>query len=399
MLTAWDKARETTLALPDYERDAALAEVRARTREGELVCPTCRQPLWVHAGEVLIPHFAHRSLSNCPHGRVSEAVLGARRLLYRFFQARIESGRLPAQILLEPVIAGLPKNVRVDLLLRRAGKPAVNVVLLERGLKPDVRAQLRGYLSRKGGVFRPVFLRARLLQPEDEPGFFLLDTTQREFRLCSAYDLLPPEQGLEPGTLHFVDPAAEEWTTLRGASLAHGPQVFGARQVRVSQVEQLLWSEGHAEWVHAGEAEALRKFRQAIEVRKRRQAEERRRADEERRAAERQRQIERRPLAEQRRQAEARRAMERSVSVAPHLPPAEPPLKPVRPPPAPRPTSIECPPAPVVAPKEPEPLPGWISGGLICVGCGQRTTAWQNAAPGQDQCVCRTCFAAGVRLQ
>lgn len=366
-------------------------EVRSRTRQGELVCPTCRQPLWVHAGESLIPHFAHRSLSNCPHGRVSEAVLGARRLLYRFFQARIESGKLPAEIVLEPVIAGLPKNVRVDLLLRRADKPAVNVVLLERGLKPDVRAQLRGCLGGKGGVFRPVFLRARLQHPEDEPGLFLLDTTQRKFRLGSAYDLLPPEQWQEPSTLHFIDPAPAEWTTLRGLWLAHDPQVFGTRQVRVSKMEQLLWSEGHTEWVHAGEAEALQKSRAAIAAQRRREAEQRRR-EEQRREAERRRESGRHLQAKQRRQAEPQPAVERRGPADLHVPPVPPPS-------ASKTAFIACPPAPVVIPKESDPLPAWISGGLVCVGCGQRTTAWQNAAPAKDQCVCRTCFAAGVRLR
>jgi competence CoiA-like predicted nuclease len=63
MLTAWDKPRQVTLALPDFEAGSALQEVRARARRGDLVCPTCDQLLWVHAGEVLIPHFAHRRLS------------------------------------------------------------------------------------------------------------------------------------------------------------------------------------------------------------------------------------------------------------------------------------------------------------------------------------------------
>lgn len=139
MLTAWDKARDATLALPDFEDGSGLEEVRTRTRRGDLVCPTCHQLLWVHAGEVRIPHFAHRSLSDCPQGRVSEAVLGARRLLYWFFQVRIESGKLRGEIVLEPSIAGLPGKVCVDLMLRRTDKPAVHVLLLESSLQPDVR--------------------------------------------------------------------------------------------------------------------------------------------------------------------------------------------------------------------------------------------------------------------
>jgi hypothetical protein len=346
---------------------------------------------------VLIPHFAHRSLSNCPHGRVSEAIMGARRLLYRFFQARIESGKLPAEIVLEPVLAGLPKNVQVDLLLRRAEKPAVHVVLLERGLKPDFRQQLRGCLGAQGRVFRPVFLRARLQHPEDEQGLFLLDTTQRELRLRSPYDLVPEHRYPEPGTLHFIDPPTATWTTLRGASLVHDPQVFGASRVLVAEMEQLLWSQTYSEWVHEGEAEALKEFREALE-RKKRQAEEERRKAEARREAERREEAERR-----RRNSQPVRTIA-AARVPANQAPAPPavPTTPASPEPGTttpasryfmRPREVDR------QPREREALPAWITGGLPCIGCGQRTTDWQNAEPAQDRCVCRRCFAKGVRLQ
>lgn len=404
MLTAWDKVLDVPLALPDFEREGALAVVRRRAREGELVCPTCRQLLWLRAGEVRIPHFGHRRLSDCPHGRVSEAVLGARRLLYRFFQARIESGKLPATIALEPVLAGLPDKVRVDLLLRRAGKSAVNVVLLERGLHPDLRGHLQTCLGRNGSEFRPVFLRSRLSQPEDSPLDFLLDPTQRELRLASAYDLWPPDLARPAGTLHAIDPIRAEWTSLRGLTLAHPPQVFRARHVRVSRMEDLLWSESHAEWVHPGEAEALQQLRESIAARKRAEAEERRLA-EQRRQAEALRQAEARRQAEEQRQA-ALRAEAARIQPAPTCPGPAPTSSPglVR-------HAFETTPGRTgQAPEQPnaeenehgleeeKPLATWILNGLICVGCGKRTTAWQAAVPNKDQCVCRTCFAAGRRM-
>ncbi len=387
MLTAWDIVRETTLALPDFETGDALEAVRTRTREGQLRCPTCHQPLWVHAGQVLVPHFAHRSLSDCPQGRVSEAVLSARRLLYRFFQARIESGKLQAEVVLEPIIAGLPARVRVDLLLRRADKPPVHVLLLERGLKPDLRLPILKQLGRRGGIFRPVFLRMRLRRAEDQPHLLLLDTTQRAFCQPSPYDLTPPEHEPEQGTLHFVDATTAEWTTLRGISLVHEPQVFRPRRTRVSKLEALLWSEGHAEWVHPEEAEALKEFRKAM-------AAKRQREEDQRRAAE-ARQLERQ------RQAEARRKAERPGKILGFVPHTPAPPRFVAPSNETEPAPVEPPaqPEPLSVPKPPDPLPAWITGGLVCVGCGQRTTHWQNAAPGKDQCVCKHCFATGTRLR
>src|SRR5437773_6267015 len=139
MLTAWDKIRETVLALPDHESTGDLEAVRERTRQGELICPECRQALWLRAGPIRIPHFGHRSLNECPHGRVSEPVLAARRQIYLFFRSRTDPGKLRGEVELEPVLSQLQKNVTVDLLLRRAEKPWVAVCLFESSLNPDAR--------------------------------------------------------------------------------------------------------------------------------------------------------------------------------------------------------------------------------------------------------------------
>src|SRR5438477_7850364 len=98
MLTAWEKSTHTTIALPDFRRAAEREELRERTRQGHLICRTCQEPLWLHAGAVRTPHFAHRSLKNCPSASVSEEVLAARDFLYWFFKPRIESGKLQGEI-------------------------------------------------------------------------------------------------------------------------------------------------------------------------------------------------------------------------------------------------------------------------------------------------------------
>jgi hypothetical protein len=73
----------------------------------------------------------------------------------------------------------------------------------------------------------------------------------------------------------------------------------------------------------------------------------------------------------------------------------------ITPPRAPIPAPVETPilPEPLIPPEPPDPLPAWIRGGLVCVGCGRTTAHWQIAAPDKNQCVCKACFATGVRLQ
>ena len=370
MLTALDKTFDSILALPDFDDRGDFGPLRERTRQGELVCPTCREQLWLRAGEILIAHFAHRRLSDCPHGRVSEAILAARRLVYRFFQARIEGGKLPAEIQLEPVVPGLAREFRLDLMLRRQTRPWVAVVLLESSLQPEIRARLPVAVQQRKWIFRPVFLSNRLKSSEDIRGRHLLDPTQREFRLKSPYDLRPPGAWLGPGTLHFVNARAAQWTTLRGAALAHEPQVFTSRVVRTSPLDQLLWSEAHSEWVHPGEAEELKAFRAALEAKQR---------EKERAAAERASALAR---------ARAKPGPASGSSTG----------RPVFPARA-KPPQVQAPACPAPSPPvEPEPLPAWLSKGLVCVGCGKRTNDWQNADPGKDRCVCRKCFQAHVRL-
>ena len=138
--------------------------------------------------------------------------------------------------------------------------------------------------------------------------------------------------------LHFVDYARAHWTSLRGLHLDHPPQVYGTASIRHSPMRELLWSESQAEWTHPDEPQAKK---------------------------------------------------------AP--PPANPPT--FTPPPQRQFSDRARPatPAPAPQPSPPFEMPAWITGGLVCIGCRVRTDDWQIATPEKDQCVCKTCFAKGVR--
>ena len=185
MLTAWDTLHERPLVLPDNDTSAQLERVREHARRGELLCPICRQLLWLRAGFIRTPHFGHRALNDCPAATASEAVLAAPRLLYLFFRSRIDAGKLPAEIELEPQLLALAKVGGLDMLLRRAQRPAVAICIVEKTLKPETRRALRSAAAEGGGLLRSVFLQTRLKPAPDSEEEFLLDTGQREFRLRS----------------------------------------------------------------------------------------------------------------------------------------------------------------------------------------------------------------------
>ncbi|MBI4663986.1 MAG: hypothetical protein HY735_34750 [Verrucomicrobia bacterium] len=399
MLTAWDKSGDRQVVLPDFEERGDDAWVREHTRQGQIVCPTCQQALWLHAGTLRTWHFAHRSLSDCPHGRVSEGILSGRRLLYLFFQSRIAGGKLRGEVKLEPPVKGLPDDLQVDLLVKREGKPPVSVLLLESSLKPHTRSWLPFELEKRGFVFRPVFLATRLKKPEDVEDEFLLDTAQRAFQIATAYDEAWRGYACGQGTLHFIDGQTERWTTLRGLQFVHSPQVYRAGKVLSSAMASLLWSETHTDWVHEGEAE---KLKQLHEQRREQQRREQQRREQHRRE-------------EQRRERELEKARRRQET----LPPPPPKTTPIRHQglgsadlqvsptklavPMDSQSGVEALPKRTPPPPPPEPAPEpeepWLREGLLCIGCGQRTTNWQNAQPGAGKCICKDCFAIGVRLK
>ena len=335
MLTAWDIEKECVLALPDYEEIAELAAMREWARAGRVVCPVCREKLLLRAGEKRCVHLAHRVLADCPHAHVSVAIIETRRLLYRFFQDRIQRGKLIGPIELEPNVSGLSDGACVDLILRREARPPVAIVLLEAGLKPDPRWMLRSVIREQGFAFRPVFLSSTLKPKEDTAGVFLLNPTQRDMTHKSLFGLSEDDYGMRDA-LHFVDYERAHWTSLRGLHLEHPPQVYGTESVRHSPMSELLWSESQAEWTHPGEPRAKIAAPPAIV-----------------------------PAftPPQRHQAISRSGM------APHRAQLQPKYEPA----------------------------AWITGGLVCIGCQVRTNDWSMATPGSDGCVCKTCFAKGIR--
>lgn len=333
MLTAWDTFERTRLVLPDFEEAAELAAVREWAREGRLVCPVCNEKLWLRVGEKRCAHLAHRVLADCPHAAVSLAIIETQRLVYRFFQERIQQGKLSGPIELEPTVSALPVATRVHLILRRDAKEPVAIVLLESGLKPDARFAMRSTVQRQNMILRPVFLTSTLKPKEESAGVFLLSPTQRDLKHKSLFGPREADYGARDA-LHFIDYQSARWTSLRGLRLEHAPQVYGTESVRHSTMDELLWSESQAEWTHPNEPRAKE---------------------------------------------------------SPALP-----SQPIFSPAANR--GRRSPLQPIHASMPPvfQP-PAWITGGLVCIGCQIRTDDWQTAKPAEDSCVCKKCFAKGVR--
>lgn len=78
-----DKRRINLLDPAVYERRESLKVVG---QEGGLACPHCGQEVRVRLGDVRRPHFAHKSLEDCPFQKESAEVTEVKALLYGFFR-------------------------------------------------------------------------------------------------------------------------------------------------------------------------------------------------------------------------------------------------------------------------------------------------------------------------
>lgn len=263
MLTALTSDRTARVALPDFRSQAELESLRQRARRGELVCPGCSQRLILRAGEIRIPHFAHKSLSDCPHSSASESILAARTLIYRFFKDRIATGAIQAEVELEPAFESLPAKTHLDVLLKPAQRPPVAVSLLERNLGPDARTLLPRIIESNSLLFRPVFLDTRLKQQDTRR--FLLDKTQRVFKQDCPYGITNDHSEFAP-TLRFIDPTSEQWLSLRSIEIFEAPQSYSATS-QFSPLAELQWDDAESEWIHPGEQEQLHEHRSRLALR------------------------------------------------------------------------------------------------------------------------------------
>ncbi|WP_298826744.1 competence protein CoiA family protein [uncultured Planococcus sp.] len=84
ILVAKTKQQELFYLTGKYARKELL-EIRSRE---QFFCPSCQAPLLLKIGEINIPHFAHKSLSDCDYFSEPESPLHlhGKLLLYHFFQ-------------------------------------------------------------------------------------------------------------------------------------------------------------------------------------------------------------------------------------------------------------------------------------------------------------------------
>jgi hypothetical protein len=202
-------------------------EVRRLSRNDRLICPGCRQPVHVKAGQLRRWHFAHHHQANCPLAKLSLLLLKARALLYDWLTENYQASQVDIEV--EKDLAGLPRPA--DLWIPVDPHPVVYWIFDTR-LAPEIRRQVRQALEESGARIVWVFTANFLREDSLHPGWIDLTTTEREFLFDSALDQSAEAAGDAPGTsIHYLELEKQTLVTYRRLRLQHPPQRYAGRKI------------------------------------------------------------------------------------------------------------------------------------------------------------------------
>lgn len=341
MYKAFNQESKQDVILLDPVWAGKLNALRALDKAGALVCPGCLQPVQVRAGRTRRWHFAHKHLENCPFEQSSPELLSARAVLYNWLITKFS----PSTVTIEKALseAGLPRPV--DCWVEHEGRAFAYWIITVR-MAPDLRERLKASFERTGARVNWV-LHVGMLRPQKyQQNRLHLTTTEREFIRVSVFDEPHQERCPEPtGSLHYLDPEREFFTTYRGLCRVHAPQLYRGHTQR-SRMDELMVSLQTGEPVHPGESRLIEQHHREIADRKH--------------------------ILEQAQAALRRASSALQISDERRTTGKEPPASS---------------PPPHLRPNQPEVG--------TCVFCGQETNEWWYYNRATGECKCRACYRAG----
>jgi len=267
MLRSLSRKTEESIILPEDEWSGRIDFLREEARRGELICPVCKQPVVVRAGEIRIHHFAHRNLGDCPMANEEGAVLLARSLLFRWL-----STKYPGRVTIEQELpeSSLPRPV--DCWVETDdGKCFAYWILAKRSSD----AKTRGLVDAMGetGALATWVLLNRILTEGEVDGQVLLSTMERVLLEATRFDCVyRPFPDAFGRSLHYLNIDKKTVTTCRCLRPYESPQLYAGHSVG-SDLSTLLIDPADGSFVHQGEYERA----QPIWVEDKRRREERER--------------------------------------------------------------------------------------------------------------------------
>jgi hypothetical protein len=246
-------------------------ELRRMAREGQVVCPGCADRLWFRSGRKLRPHFAHRTIKDCPLNRQSVEVLEAKAQLYEWLITQY-----PGKVEMD-VDLNLPGwKQRADLVVRPDATKTFVYWVFDR--RQNDRWKLLAEKSDPNRVMH--FLHTNSTGfPEDE-NRLRLTASQRDFLDGSRYDC----PYLHPVHLHFLDTENKRILIYRGLHLVHQPHIHRWQAMRSGGWAEALICRKTGEIVFNSDVEKWLDWEEAEKRRKQEEEEQKRKEKEQREA-------------------------------------------------------------------------------------------------------------------
>jgi hypothetical protein len=254
--------------------------LRESCRRDAILCPECKQPVTLRAGDERIWHFAHRTDSGCPLKGESAAVLAAKVMLYNLLQEKFVE-----RVGLEETIPGAFNAERADCVVTLdTGKIAYCIV--EKQLRN--RVVFMSVCKKAYASVQWILLPKMLPTAPEAARQFLLSATARELAdrdgINQMYD-----RRRNIGSLCCADTERGLFLLARGLKCVHSPNVFEPSDYMEISPDEVIVSNNLGQLVSADEITRFKLRQPEVERRAaaRREAEERmKRAEEAKRRRE-----------------------------------------------------------------------------------------------------------------
>jgi len=240
------KNQKEIIIIDDQWNKQSIESLRTCGQKNQLICPECKQPVLVKAGEIKQWHFAHRDTGSCPLRNESESVLRGRIILYRWL-----SKKYPGNVTLEKNISDIDLPRPLDCYIETNKGKKFAYWILESGFRSH--GKIKNQLF--GQNVHMVFLSNMIRKGMSECPSLALTPTERSFAYRSEYNQLYSET--KDSTLTYLDIATQYLYTYRGLFLIHKPQFFSYKKRLSDQLDNVLISPKNGEFVYPGEYEKL----------------------------------------------------------------------------------------------------------------------------------------------
>ncbi len=243
---------------PQWKTD--VDPLRESCRREAILCPECKQPVTLRAGDERIWHFAHRADSGCPLKSESAAVLYAKEMLYKLLQERFGN-----RVSLEEIIPGATDAERADCVVSLdTGKIAYCIVEKQLRNHDDFMAMRKKAYTSVQWIILPQLLKTA----HDNPQQFLLSATARDLAARDGVDrVYASYRSKNIGSLCCADAERGLFIIARGLRLCHPPNVFEPAAILEIPSAQAIVDDRSGQLLFPDEAPRLKEWQREFEKR------------------------------------------------------------------------------------------------------------------------------------